>query len=125
MRYFLFATSLLFLASCADLKRWIPSDFDNVEFDSLASLYVVAVQPATEDWCKGSELLYLERQSAKLELYSKYRLNTNIVDVYTEIHSLASELYNRESPSNVYCKLKRGNIADASEKALKVFGGRK
>ena len=125
MRYFLFAASLMLIASCADLKKWIPSDFDNVEFDSLASLYVVAIHPSTDDWCNKRELQYMDRQSAKLEVYSKYRLNSNINDIYAEIHGLASELNDRESPSGVYCKLKRGNIADATDKALEVFGGRK
>jgi len=112
---------LLFLAGC----NLLPSDFDNVEFDRLASLNVMSIHPVTDDWCRESELKRMNYVSYILKIYSKYRLNANIAEIYSEIHSLTAELAEREDPSNTYCKLKRNNIHKATTKALEVFGGRK
>lgn len=124
MRYLVFAVATTFIVGCAELGKWVPSKYDNNEFDTLAEIQVIAGMP-TKDWCNPRELQFMKRQSAKLVLYGKYRLNDNIEGIYNDLHSLVSELAEKEEPSDAYCKIKRGSIADASEAALKVFGGRK
>ena len=118
----LFFASLLFFAGCSLL----PSDFDNVEFDRLASLNVLSISPyVNDDWCRQAELKRMKYVSDILQVYSQNRLNDNISNIYAEIGSLVNELNEREKPSSAYCQLKRKNIHKATTSALEVFGGRK
>ena len=59
-----------------------------------------------------------------LATYGNNTLNDDIGEIYTEVSSLASELRARENPSPTYCKLKRTNISDATDRAIEVFGRR-
>jgi hypothetical protein len=126
MRYLLFGALVLLFVGCGQLAQWKPSEFDNVEFNSLATLHVLANTPASEEeWCNRRELFAMKRMSLRLQVYSEHRLNDNIGDIYRELNSLINELYDRETPSNVYCKVKRMTVAESIDHMLEVFGGRK
>lgn len=126
MRYLFFGAIALIFIGCSQVSQWIPSKFDNVELNSLATLYVMASTPASEeDWCNRRELFGMKRMSLRLQVYSEHRLNDNIGDIYRELNSLINELYDRENPSNVYCKVKRMTVAESIDHILEVFGGRK
>jgi len=126
MRYLFSGAVFLFLIGCAQLAQWKPSEFDNVEFNSLATLYVMANTPSSEEeWCNRRELFAMKRMSLRLQVYSEHRLNDNIGDIYRELNSLINELYDRQNPSNVYCKIKRTTVAESIDHILEVFGGRK
>ena len=110
------------VASCS----LIPDDFDNVEFSRLAELNVLASEPLDgKNWCGSADIGMLNYNAKVLAVYSEHTLNENIASIYSEIADLTQELYSRENPSNAYCKIKRNNIANATQKALDVFGGRR
>lgn len=104
----------------------IPDDFDNVEFDRLAELNVLASAPLDgKNWCGGADIGMLNFNAKVLAVYSEHTLNENIANIYLEIADLTQELHDRKDPSEAYCKIKRNNIANATQKALDVFGGRR
>jgi len=109
---------LVFLSGCSLL----PSKFDNVEFGYLSELRAVST---LEESCNQDHIDKMKFLGSVLEVYSKNTLNENITKIYAEINSLATELAERENPSNVYCRLKRENIAVASDNALEIFGKRR
>jgi len=123
---FLTLITLTFVvAGCSNFSKFIPSGFDSTEFDRLAELHVVSTSPLVGDnWCRSADINRMHFLSEILLTYSKYTLNTNISDIYTEINSLTDELRQAEEPSPVYCKLKRENISNATQGALEVFGKR-
>jgi len=126
MRYLFFGAIGLLFIGCSQVAQWMPSEFDNVEFNSLATLYVLANTPASEEeWCNRRELFAMKRMSLRLQVYSEHRLNDNIGDIYRELNSLINELYDRENPTDVYCKIKRMTVAESIDRTLEVFGGRK
>lgn len=99
-----------------------PSRFDNVEFGYLSELRAIST---LEESCNQEHIDEIKFLSAVLKVYSKNTLNENITRIYAEIHDLATELAERENPSNVYCRIKRENIAVASDNALEIFGKRR
>lgn len=123
----LIALSLfLLLSGCSALSKFIPSNFDNVEYGMLVELNVIASSPLVEDnWCNDSHLNRMAYISRQLKVYSEHRLNENIANIYSEIDSLAMELRNRKNPSTTYCKIKRNNIHKITNETLSVFGDRK
>jgi len=42
---------LIVTAGCSSLGKYLPSDFDNVEYGKLVELNVIANMPQ-DDWCK-------------------------------------------------------------------------
>jgi hypothetical protein len=118
--------SLLVVTGCANIAKWVPSDFDNVEFDRLAELHILASEPLDgKNWCGSYDIGMMHYNARVLSVYSEYRLNQNITDVYTAIQDLTQELKDRENPSEGYCKIKRQGIANISKQALETFGDRK
>ena len=74
--------------------------------------------------CASPELERMDYLGRILATYGNNTLNDDIGEIYTEVSSLASELRARENPSPTYCKLKRTNISDATDRAIEVFGRR-
>ena len=121
-----FLLSILFVTGCANIAKWVPSDFDNVEFGKLAELHVLASDPLDgKNWCGSYDIGMMHHHAKVLSVYSKHRLNENIKNIYTAIHDLTKELKDREEPGEAYCKIKRQGIANISEQALATFGERK
>lgn len=99
----------------------LPSKFDSTEYRDLVEMNVLS---SWSDSCAQPELDRLDYLGRILKTYSTNTLNSDIGEIYTEISSLATELRARENPSPAYCKLKRTNIFDATEKAIEIFGRR-
>lgn len=114
---YVFALSLA-LSGCG----LIPSKFDNVEFGYLSELRAIST---IEESCNSEHFKQMKFLSSVLVVYSENTLNENIANIYKELDSLTTELSNRENPSEVYCKIKRENIAVASDNALEIFGKRR
>lgn len=124
MKYFLIGTLALLLSSCANIGKYLPSEFDNVEYGKLVELNVISIMPQSS-WCTKSTLSQMNYRAMYLHTYAEHRLNSNIVDIYAGIHGLTSELVERDEPSEAYCKIKRTNIHDITSTALETFGDRK
>ena len=77
--------SLLVVTGCANIAKWVPSDFDNVEFDRLAELHILASEPLDgKNWCGSYDIGMMHYNARVLMLYSEHRLNQNITDVYQQ-----------------------------------------
>lgn len=113
--------SVFVLAGCASSLNRLPNKFDNVEYRDLVELNVLS---KWSDTCKSSELKRMDYLGKILSTYSSNRLNADIAEIYSEISRLTSELRERENPSDAYCKLKRDNISETTDRALEVFGER-
>jgi hypothetical protein len=126
MNKIILATTIIMLSACSSLTKWIPSDFDNVEFDRLAELHVLASEPLDgKNWCGSMDIGMMNYHAKILKVYSEHRLNQNIEKIYDAIFDLTTELRDRENPSEPYCKIKRTGIANITEQALVTFGDRK
>ena len=117
-------TALVLMTSCSTIGKFLPSEFDNVEYGKLVELNVLSNMPQ-DDWCKKSIINQLNYRAQYLHTYAEYRLNTNIVEIYKGIHGLTTELVDKKEPSQAYCRIKRTNIHDITSTALEVFGDRK
>ena len=118
--------SILLITGCSSIGKWIPSDFDNVEFGKLAELHVLASEQLDGvNWCGRADIGMIHHHAKILSVYSEHRLNDNIKNIYTAISDLTQELKDRKDPSEGYCKIKRQGIANISEQALATFGDRK
>lgn len=113
--------SAVLLVGCAGSLNRLPSKFDNVEYRDLVELNVLSKWSET---CASPELERMDYLGRILATYGSNALNDDIGEIYTEVSSLASELRARENPSPAYCKLKRTNISEATDRAIEVFGGR-
>jgi len=112
----------LVLAGCAGFSfNRLPNKFDGVEYRDLVELNVLSQWSET---CASPELERMDYLGRILKTYSSGTLNDDVAEIYNEVSSLASELRARENPSETYCKLKRNNITEATNKAIEVFGGR-
>ena len=115
-----------FLAGCSSISKFLPSNFDNVEFGKLVELNVVAeLKDPAEPWCNPVIINQMNYRSLWLVTYSKYRLNDNIAEIYKQIHGITKELKERENPSDAYCRIKRQSIHRITTDVLEVFGSRK
>lgn len=118
--------AIVFITGCANIGKWVPSDFDNVEFAKLAELHVMASEPLDgANWCGPADIGMMDYNARVLAVYSEHRLNDNIKNIYTAIQDLTTELADRDNKSETYCKIKRQSIANISEQALATFGDRK
>jgi uncharacterized protein YceK len=119
------ALCIFVLSGCTSISKFIPSDFDNVEYGKLVELNVISAMGEDGLWCMKPILSQMDYRTHWLYTYSKYRLNDNITTVYQKLNSLTDELVARENPSDAYCRLKRQNIHKVTTQSLEVFGGRK
>lgn len=110
----------LFLSGCSILD-YMPDKFDNVEYERLVSLGVTVDMASGCDVDNIQEMLY---NSRILKKYSQGTLGKGTTLVYSEINDLIEELNSRESPSVVYCDLKRKNIKSITEQAIETYGRR-
>ena len=117
--------SVLILGACSTIGKYLPSDFDNVEYGKLVELNVVSAMGEDGLWCMKPVLSQMNYRSFYLHTYSKNRLNENITEIYKGLHGLTTELVEREKPSDAYCRIKRTNIHNITSSALEVFGDRK
>jgi hypothetical protein len=117
--------SVLILGACSTIGKYLPSDFDNVEYGKLVELNVVSAMGEDGLWCMKPVLSQMNYRSFYLHTYSKNRLNENITEIYKGLHGLTTELVERENPSDAYCRIKRTNIHNITSSALEVFGDRK
>ena len=117
--------SVLILGACSTIGKYLPSDFDNVEYGKLVELNVVSAMGEDGLWCMKPVLSQMNYRSFYLHTYSKNRLNENITEIYKGLHGLTTELVERENPSDAYCRIKRTNIHNITRSALEVFGDRK
>lgn len=120
----LLGTLLLALSGCANIGKFFPSEFDNVEYGKLVELNVIANMPQ-DDWCKKSTISQMNYRALYLHTYAENRLNDNITEIYKGLHGLTEELVNKEEPSQAYCRIKRTNIHDITTNILSAFGDRK
>ena len=116
--------AIVLLSSCSTIGKYLPSDFDNVEYGKLVELNVVADMPQN-DWCKKSTISQMNYRAKYLHTYAQHRLNDNITEIYKGLHGLTEELVNKEEPSQAYCRIKRTNIHDITSNILGAFGDRK
>lgn len=118
---------VLGLVSCTAITDLLPSDFDNVEYQMLVELNVIAKSPLVKDdaWCHPSHISRMSYLSHQLTVYAKHRLNPNINKIYNTINDTVFELKQKEDPSNAYCKIKRNTIYKMTDDTMKVFGQRK
>lgn len=114
----------LAIAGCSSIGKYLPSEFDNVEYGKLVELNTIAIMPGT-GWCSKSQLNQMNYRAQYLHTYATHRLNTNIAEIYAGIHGLTTELVERDEPSEAYCKIKRTNIHDITTTTLETFGDRK
>lgn len=114
----------LAIAGCSSIGKYLPSEFDNVEYGKLVELNTIAIMPA-KSWCNPSSLNQMNYRAQYLHTYAEHRLNPNIAEIYAGIHGLTTELAEREKPSETYCKIKRTNIHDITTTVLETFGDRK
>lgn len=121
----LLLASVLILGACSTIGKYLPSDFDNVEYGKLVELNVVSAMGEDGLWCMKPVLSQMNYRSFYLHTYSKNRLNENITEIYKGLHGLTTELVERENPSDAYCRIKRTNIHNITSSALEVFGDRK
>ena len=125
MRSFIFFAMFTFLlAGCSALGKYIPSNFDNVEYGKLVELNVISTT-VSGTWCQKSTIQQMNYRAEWLKTYSKYRLNDNIAGIYEQIGSITKELNDRPNPSEAYCRLKRQSIQKITTETLEVFGDRK
>ena len=127
MKNFLIAVGLLTVAGCANLTDWIPEKYDSAEFNRLAELHVVASSLLSRSqpvWCHPAELSVITYHTQVLTVYAEHTLKNNITEIYVGIAVLTQELVQRQEPSEAYCRIKRQNIAELTERALEVFGNR-
>ena len=111
---------VLSLAGCANIGNLVADKFDNVEYGKLVELNVDAI--TSEGRCPLSQDTY--KNSLWLKIYSAGTMNDTSTDLYKELHGLVEEFYNRENPSEVYCKLKWENIVKATDDAIALTGSR-
>ena len=112
------------ISGCSSIGKWLPSEFDNVEYGKLVELNVISNMPQ-DDWCKKSTISQMNYRAQYLHTYAEHRLNDNIVEIYKGMHGLTQELVDKEEPSQAYCRIKRTNIHDITTNMLAVFGDRK
>ena len=112
------------VSGCSSIGKWLPSEFDNVEYGKLVELNVISNMPQ-DDWCKKSTINQMNYRAQYLHTYADNRLNDNIVEIYKGVHGLTQELVDKEEPSQAYCRIKRTNIHDITTNMLAVFGDRK
>ena len=120
----LIGTLVLAISGCSSVGKYLPSDFDNVEYGKLVELNVIANMPQ-DDWCKKSTISQMNYRALYLHTYAEHRLNDNITEIYKGLHGLTEELVNKEEPSQAYCRIKRTNIHDITTNVLSAFGDRK
>jgi hypothetical protein len=126
MKNLFLASLVIFATGCSSIGKYVPSEFDNVEYGKLVELNVISVSHnSIEDWCNKGIINQMNYRAKYLHTYAKHRLNENIVNVYSEIHKLTDELKQKEEPSQAYCKIKRTNIHNITTNTLNVFGDRK
>jgi len=117
--------SVLILGACSTVGKYLPSEFDNVEYGKLVELNVVSAMGEDGLWCMKPVLSQMNYRSHYLHTYSQHRLNDNITEIYKDLHVLTTELVERENPSDAYCRIKRNNIHNITDNVLSVFGDRK
>jgi hypothetical protein len=117
--------SVLILGACSTIGKYLPSDFDNVEYGKLVELNVVSAMGEPGLWCMKPILSQMNYRAFYLHTYSDHRLNENITGIYKGLHDLTTELVEKENPSDAYCRIKRTNIHNITTSALEVFGDRK
>lgn len=111
----------LILTGCAGGFNRLPNKFDNVEYRDLVELNVLA---GWSEGCARPELDRMEYLGKILSTYSAGSLNDDVAEIYKAVGDLTVELRARENPSDTYCRLKRTNIAEATDRAIQVFGRR-
>lgn len=126
MKNILIGLFAVLTVGCSSIGKFVPSEFDNVEYGKLVELSVLSLSHgSTEEWCKSSMISQMNYRAEYLHTYAKHRLNDNIVEIYKGIHDLTLELKEKENPSEAYCKIKRTNIHNVTNNVLSVFGDRK
>lgn len=118
----LIVVPLIVLLSGCSLMNLIPDRFDSVEYGKAIELNVAANMYSRAGACTLPDQPYADAKF--LEVYSKGTMNETNQQIYTEISSLVEELYTREDPSAVYCKMKWKNIETATHKAIELSGSR-
>lgn len=122
----IFTLLVMGLAGCSTIGKFMPSNFDNVEYGKLVELNVLStIHSKKEDWCNAGILNQMHYRAEYLRTYSTHRLNANITSIYEGIHGITKELKERENPSDAYCRIKRQSIQKITTETLAVFGSRK
>jgi len=122
MRLTIVLATTLMLSGCGSLANLFPDQFDNMEYAKVIELNVSASINKNGKTCQRPDDAY--RTAKFLEVYSKGTMNETNQTIYTEVGSLVEELYTRENPSAVYCKLKWGNIEKATSDVITLSGAR-
>ena len=122
MRLSIILLSTLALSGCGSLMNLFPDQFDNMEYAKLVELNVAASIHKNGITCQRPDETY--RTAKFLEVYSKGTMNETNQNIYVEIGSLVTELYQRNDPSPAYCKVKWGNIEKATSEVITLSGAR-
>ena len=67
----------LAIAGCSSIGKYLPSEFDNVEYGKLVELNVISNMPQ-EDWCKKSTVNQMNYRAKYLVTYAENRLDDNV-----------------------------------------------
>lgn len=117
IKQFFIILSLSSITACGLL----PAKFDNNEYMHLVYLNIAA---DSQQGCNRIETESILFYSKFLYRYSKHTTNNNITETYEKLYNWAAELSSKESPSDVYCNIKKKNIKEVTDRALEVYGGR-
>ena len=109
--------ALFVLAACTGF----PNPFDNIEYDHLIRLNVLAEKAD----CSVSNRVRMLEESRFLVKFSGGRLNENVNSIYVGISDLTQELHDRQDPSSSYCSIKNEQIESLTQEAIDVFGQRR
>lgn len=122
MKTFLVIPLVVALSGCSALTNLIPDRFDSMEYAKVIELNIAANMNSRAGVCVLPDEAYATAKF--LEIYSKGTMNQTNQAIYGEVSSLVEELYTRDNPSDVYCKLKWQNIEKATNQAIELSGAR-
>ena len=122
MKGFILGAFIVMLSGCNAAMNLIPDRFDNVEYYAVVTLNVNAAELKTKEECTRPENILV--RARVLSRYAEGTMNQTNKDIYNELDSLFTELYARENPSNVYCKMKWQNIENVTNDIVTLSGKR-
>jgi len=112
----------LALTGCADIMGIVGMQ----PFDSNEYAYTVSIRTkALTGDCSKDNLTSMYMDSQLFKNYTQYiPYNDKTNSMATDLNKLVEELYKRENPSAVYCKLKLNSISKSAEEIQRVVGSK-
>jgi uncharacterized protein YceK len=122
MKKILLAITLVCLTGCSNIMGIVGMQpFDSTEYG-----YVVSIRTkANTGDCSKENLSSMYMDSQLLKNYTQYiPYNDKTISMATDLNKLTEELYKRDTPSSVYCKLKLNSISKSAEEIQQVVGSK-